>query len=89
MDRTQRLERETRILVEQPLADIPRGEVTVGSGGEQEREDPDVPTRNQFVEHVDEKALLAHFRRLRQAIAGTVAEMPGHAAYIERNVKAD
>ena len=42
-----------------------------------------------FVEHVDEQALLAHFMRLRQAIAGTVAEMPGHAAYIERHVKAD
>jgi hypothetical protein len=42
-----------------------------------------------FVEHVDEQALLAHFMRVRQAIAGTVAEMPGHAAYIERHVKAD
>ena len=42
-----------------------------------------------FVDQVDEKALLTHFMRLRQAIAGTVAPMPGHAEYIERHVKAD
>ena len=44
---------------------------------------------DRFVQQVDEQALLTHFARLRQAIAGTVAGMPDHAAYIERHVKAD
>ena len=44
---------------------------------------------DRFVEQVDERALLTHFARLRQAIAGTVAGMPDHAAYIDRHVKAD
>ena len=44
---------------------------------------------DRFVLQVDEQALLTHFARLRQAIAGTVAGMPDHAAYIEQHVRAD
>lgn len=56
--------------------------IYLGLGLWPERLDP-------FVEQVDEQALLTHFMRLRQAIAGTVAGMPVHADYIERHVKAD
>jgi len=38
-----------------------------------------------FIDRVDEKALRAHFARLRSAIAGTVAFMPDHADYIAQH----
>jgi tryptophan halogenase len=39
-------------------------------------------TWDPFIDRVDEQALRSHFARLRSAIAGTVAAMPDHAAYI-------
>ncbi len=42
-----------------------------------------------FIDQVDEQALLTHFARVRQAIAGTVAAMPDHAAYLDQYMKAD
>jgi tryptophan halogenase len=42
-----------------------------------------------FADLVDEAALRTHFKRLREAIAGTVAGMPDHGAFIERYAKAD
>ena len=42
-----------------------------------------------FVELVDEQMLRTHFARLRQAIAGTVAGVPDHGAFIERHAKAE
>lgn len=41
-----------------------------------------------FVDLVDESALRTHFVRLRQAIAGTVQAMPGHADYLARMLTA-
>ncbi|MFZ5551232.1 MAG: tryptophan halogenase family protein [Pseudomonadota bacterium] len=53
-----------------------------GQGLEPRANDP-------FAGLVDEQALRTHFTRLRQAIAGTVAGMPDHAAFIERYAKAE
>jgi tryptophan halogenase len=41
-----------------------------------------------FVDLVDGQALRTHFTRLREAIAGTVANMPSHNDYIDRHAKA-
>jgi hypothetical protein len=41
-----------------------------------------------FTDLVDEQMLRTHLARVRQAIAGTVAGMPDHAAFIERYAKA-
>jgi hypothetical protein len=41
-----------------------------------------------IVDTIDDQALRTHFRRLREAIAGTVAAMPDHTDYIERHAKA-
>jgi hypothetical protein len=40
------------------------------------------------VELVDEGTLRTHFARLRQAIAGTVAGVPLHTAFVERYAQA-
>ncbi|CAM4024124.1 tryptophan halogenase family protein [Roseateles saccharophilus] len=53
----------------------------LGLGLQPESHDP-------FVDHIDAKALLQHFTRLRQAIAQTAAGVPDHGDYIERHVKA-
>ncbi len=45
-------------------------------------------TQEPFVGLVDEKALRTHFMKLHQAIAGTVASMPQHAAFIDRYARA-
>ncbi len=72
-----------RVMVNDPESFLEPSWVSIylGLGLKPERLDP-------FVEQVDEHALRTHFLRLRQAIAGTVAAMPDHAAYIERHVKA-
>ena len=46
-------------------------------------------TCDPFIDGIDETQLLQHFTRLRSAIQGTVAAMPDHADFIERNVRAD
>ncbi len=48
-----------------------------------------VPTAwDPLLDRYDEAALRTHFERVRQAIAGTVAGMPDHAAFIARYVQA-
>ena len=42
-----------------------------------------------FIDRMDERALRAHFARLRSAIAGTVAAMPYHDDYIARHARAE
>jgi tryptophan halogenase len=52
----------------------------VGLGVEPKRYDP-------FVDDVDMRQLHGHFAGLRDLIAQTVAKMPGHGAYLEKNAK--
>ncbi|HJV59795.1 MAG TPA: tryptophan halogenase family protein [Albitalea sp.] len=45
-------------------------------------------TQEPFVGLVDEQTLRTHFKRLHEAIAGTVAAMPDHTAFIDRYARA-